>query len=128
MGMAVADELCFAPARRLIDLLRLREVSSEELVSAFLERIENLNPKINAIVTLVEERALEEAEEADRRLGAKTAIRPLEGLPITIKDPISTAGVRSTDGMKILEHHVPDRDAVAVERLRAAGAIIIAKT
>src|SRR5208337_3379646 len=100
----------------------------EELVSAFLERIENLNPKINAIVTLVEERALEEAEEADRRLGAKTAIRPLEGLPITIKDPISTAGVRSTDGMKILEHHVPDRDAVAVERLRAAGAIIIAKT
>lgn len=126
--MAGADELCFASARRLIALLRAREVSCSELVSAFLERIEQVNPKLNAIVTLVEERALEEAEECDRRLGAKADARPLEGLPITIKDPISTAGVRSTDGMKILEHHVPERDAPTVERLRAAGAIIIAKT
>jgi amidase len=126
--MASVDELCFAPARRLLSLLRAREVSAEELVSAFFERIESHNHKFNAIVTLVEERALEEAAEADRRLATRGEGRPLEGLPITIKDHVATAGVRSTDGMKILEHHVPDRDAPTVERLRAAGAIIIAKT
>ncbi len=126
--MATADELCFVSARRLIALLRAREVSSIEMVSAFFERIETINHKLNAIVTLVEERALEEAEESDRRLAAKGEGRPLEGLPITIKDAISTAGVRSTDGMKINEHHVPDRDAPTVARLRAAGAVVIAKT
>jgi amidase len=126
--MGIADELCFAPAGRLVSLLRAREVSSEELVSAFLERIETHNHRLNAVVTLVEERALEEAEESDRRLAAGDRARPLEGLPITIKDCIATAGIRSTDGMKLLEHNIPDRDAPTVERLRAAGAVIIGKT
>ncbi len=122
------DELCFASASRLVNLLRTREVSSAELVAAFFERIETLNHKVNAVVTLVEERALEEAEESDRKLAQTPQGRPLEGLPITIKDHIATAGVRSTNGMKLLEHHVPNRDAPVVERLRAAGAIVIAKT
>ncbi len=126
--MPIVDELCFAPATRLVSLLRTREVSSTELVAAFFERIETLNHRVNAIVTLVEERALEEAEESDRRLGRIGEARPLEGLPITIKDHIAAAGVRATDGMKIHEHHVCDRDAPVVERLRAAGAIVIAKT
>jgi amidase len=126
--MPIVDELCFAPASRLVSLLRAREVSSTELVAAFFERIETLNHKVNAVVTLVEERALEEAEEADRRLAQSRDTRPIEGLPISIKDHIVTAGVRSTNGMKTLEHHVPTRDAPAVERLRAAGAIVIAKT
>lgn len=126
--MAFSDELFFAPATRLIAMLRSRQVSAAELVSAFIERIESLNHNLNAVVTLVEERASEEADEADRRLSGREDSRPLEGLPITIKDSIATAGVRSTDGMKILEHHVPVIDAPTVARLRAAGAIIIAKT
>ncbi len=126
--MALSDELLFAPAHRLAALLKRREVSATELISAFLERIESVNPKLNAIVTLVEERALEEAEEADRRLGGKGDVRPLEGVPITVKDHFQTAGVRSTFGMKIFEHYVPQHDTPIVGRMRAAGAIVIGKT
>ncbi|MGH7249238.1 MAG: amidase, partial [Pseudomonadota bacterium] len=122
------NELFFAPAHRLAAMLRGRQLSSTEMVSAFLERIEALNPKLNAIVTLVEERAIKEAAESDRRLAGKGEARPLEGLPITIKDSIFAAGARATDGMKIFEHFVPDHDAPTVARLRAAGAIMIAKT
>jgi Asp-tRNA(Asn)/Glu-tRNA(Gln) amidotransferase A subunit family amidase len=126
--MGFSDELFFAPASQLLQMLRSRQVSSAEMVSAFIERIESLNHHVNSVVTLVEERAAEESDEADRRLAGREDIRPLEGLPITIKDSIETKGVRSTDGMKILEHHVPKEDAPTVARLRAAGAIIIAKT
>jgi amidase len=79
-------------------------------------------------VTLVEERAIEEAEASGKRLAKKGEARPLEGLPITIKDSIITAGVRSTWGMKIFEHRVATTDAPTVARLRTAGAIVIAKT
>ncbi|HEY6395804.1 MAG TPA: amidase, partial [Candidatus Binataceae bacterium] len=123
-----SEELFFAPASQLVKMLRSRQMSSAEITSAFIERIEAVNPKLNAVVTLVEERAIEEAEESDRRLSGKGEIRPLEGLPITIKDSIATKGVRSTDGMKILENYLPAEDAPAVERLRAAGAIVICKT
>jgi amidase len=125
--MPLSDEL-FAPARRLLSMLTAREISSTELTRAFYERIREVNPRLNAVVTLCEERALKEAAESDRRLSAKSEIRPLEGLPITIKECISTEGVRSTDGMKILEHNVPERDAPTVARYRQAGAVIIGKT
>jgi amidase len=126
--MPVSDELYFAPARKLLSMLRAREVSSTELTRIFYERIREINPRLNAIVTLCEERALKEAAESDRRLSGKGGIRPLEGLPITIKECISTDGVRSTDGMKILEHNVPERDAPTVARYRQAGAVMIGKT
>jgi amidase len=126
--MAFSDELFFAPAHKLLTMLRARQVSSAELVSAFIERIESVNPHVNAVVTIAEERAAVEADDADRRLSGREDARPLEGLPVTIKDSIATAGIRSTDGMKILEHYVPAEDAPTVARLRAAGAIVIAKT
>jgi amidase len=126
--MAFSEELYFAPAHKLVSILRAREVSSTELTLAFYDRLRKVNPRLNAIVTLCEERALKEAAESDRRISAKSGVRPLEGLPITIKDSISTAGVRSTDGMKILEHNVPERDAPTVARYRQAGAVIIGKT
>ena len=126
--MAFSDELFFAPAHKLAAMLRKREVSSVEMVDAFIERIETVNRGLNAVVTLVEERASREAEESDRRLSGKGEIRPLEGIPVTIKDSIITEGVRSTWGMKMFEHHVARQDAPTVERLRAAGAIVIAKT
>jgi len=126
--MAFAGELNFAPAHKLLAMLRAREISSIELTRIFYDRISKVNPRLNAIVTLCEERALKEAAEADRRLSADSGVRPLEGLPITIKDCISSAGVRSTDGMKILEHNVPERDAPTVARYRQAGAVMIGKT
>jgi Asp-tRNA(Asn)/Glu-tRNA(Gln) amidotransferase A subunit family amidase len=126
--VAFSDELYFAPARRLLAMLRAREVSSTELTKAFFERIAKVNPKLNAIVTLCEDRALKAAAESDRRLAAKSDVRPLEGLPITIKDSISSAGVRSTDGMKMLEDNIPDRDAPTVARYLGAGAVMLGKT
>jgi amidase len=121
------DDLCFLPAVRLVQMLRNKEISSTELTDAFLERIESHNHKLNAVVTLAEQRASEEAEGSDNRIAAGKA-RPLEGLPITIKDALETAGLRSTNGMKAFEHNVPAEDAPVVARLRAAGAIIVAKT
>jgi amidase len=126
--MPLPQDLYFAPARKLLSMLTAREISSTELTRGFYDRIRRVNPGLNAVVTLCEERALKEAAESDRRLSAKSEIRPLEGLPITIKECISTEGVRSTDGMKILEHNVPARDAPTVARYRQAGAVIIGKT
>ncbi|HYR79157.1 MAG TPA: amidase family protein, partial [Candidatus Dormibacteraeota bacterium] len=103
--MAFSNDLFFAPAHQLAAMLRKRDVSSTEMVSAFIERIESVNHGLNAVVTLVEERAAREAEDSDQRLAGKGEIRPLEGLPITIKDSVMTEGVRSTDGMKIFEHY-----------------------
>jgi amidase len=127
--MAFSEDLFFAPAHKLAAMLRARDVSSVEMVDAFIERIETVNHGLNAVVTLVEDRAAREAEESDKRLSGKGGeVRPLEGLPITIKDSIITEGVRSTWGMKAFEHHVATQDAPTVARLRAAGAIIIGKT
>ncbi len=126
--MPFSDDLFFAPAHKLAAMLRARDVSSVEMVDAFIERIETVNHGLNAVVTLVEDRAAREAEESDRRLSGKGEIRPLEGLPITIKDSRITEGVRSTWGMKGFEHHVAKEDAPTVARLRAAGAIVIGKT
>src|SRR5262249_26294491 len=126
--MAFSDDLFFAPAVQLAAKLKAREVSATELVAQFFERIEAINRPLNAVVTLVEDRAAREAEDADKRLARKGEARPLEGVPISIKDSIITEGVRSTWGMKIYEHFIPKEDAPTVARLRAAGAIIIAKT
>jgi amidase len=126
--MAFSDELFFAPAHKLAAMLRSHEVSSIEMVSAFIERIESVNHGLNAVVTIVEERAAREAEDSDKRLARKGEARPLEGLPITIKDSIITEGVRSTWGMKTFEHFVATADAATVARLRAAGAIVSGKT
>jgi len=126
--MALSEGLFFAPAHRLVAMLRAREVSSAELVAEFLERIRSVNRKLNAIVTLAEERAGREAEAADKRLARAGDARPLEGLPVTIKDSVITEGIRSTWGMKAFEHFVPPADAPVVARLRAAGAIVIGKS
>ncbi len=126
--MALSEDLFFAPAHKLAAMLKAREISSTELVSAFLERIKSGNRRLNAVVTLAEERATSEAREADRRLARKGEARALEGLPVTIKDSVITEGIRSTWGMKAFENFVPTSDAPVVARLRAAGAIVIGKT
>src|SRR5215210_5491924 len=108
-------------------LLLRREISAADLLRGTLQRIEALNPAINAIVAIDPDSARRAATESDRRIAAGEA-RPLEGLSITIKDSFDVAGLRSTAGASPFRDRVPDRDAAAVARLRAAGAVILAKS
>lgn len=121
-------ELCFLPAREQRARIETRDVSARELLEAHLARIDAVNPRLNAIVTLAEESAREAAREADERQAAGRPLGPLHGLPIAYKDLTMTAGIRSTMGSPLLEHHVPASDDLIVTRLRAAGAITIGKT
>ncbi|HEX7054746.1 MAG TPA: amidase [Burkholderiales bacterium] len=118
-------ELCFKPARELARLLRLRKLSATEVVRAFVERIERVNPKLNAIVTFVPEQALAAAKAMDRR---RDKPGPLYGLPIAYKDLVPTRGVRTTYGSLVYKEEIPTQDHAVVERLAAAGAILLGKT
>lgn len=111
-------DLCDHSLTELAELIRKREVSPVEVVEAHLQRVSDLNPGLNAIVTL-NPRAVEQAKFAEGELG---------GLPITIKDTIETQGLRTTSGSRIRADYVPARDAPAVARLKAAGAIVLGKT
>jgi len=104
------------------------ERTAVEVVQAHLDRIAEVNGELNAIVTLVPELALESAAAADKEQAAGKAAGPLQGLPIAIKDLMDTAGIRTTYGSPIYADHVPTRDSLIVQRLRAAGAIVIGKT
>jgi amidase len=115
-------------ATELAGSIRSRELSALEVVDAHLARIEQVNPLLNAIVTLDAEGARRAAAEADRRLAAGVTPGPLHGLPIAVKDLVDTAGMRTTYGSPIYRGHVPREDALPVARLRRAGAIVIGKT
>lgn len=108
-------ELCEQSLTKLAELIRMREVSADEVVEAHLEQISALNPGLNAIVTLA----------GDLRTNVEG---PLSGVPVTVKDTIETAGIRTTSGSRLRADYVPLRDAPAVARLKAAGAIILGKT
>jgi amidase len=120
-------ELCFLPAARLAGLVRRRAVSPLEVVRAVLARIERVNPELNAYCTVAAEQALAAARAASSSRRSRTP-GPLHGVPVSIKDLTPTKGIRTTWGSRIFEHHVPAEDALVVERLRAAGAIVIGKT
>src|ERR1700744_2089496 len=122
------DDLCFAPAVELARLLHSRELSARELLDAFLNRIHRINPQLNAIVTLAEERATAEAAAADKAAARDGRLGVLHGLPIAVKDLADTAGIRTTYGSALFADHVPDADAPHVALLKAAGAVIIGKT
>ena len=122
------DKLIDKPLTWLAQAIRKKEVSSKEVVSAFLERIEQVNPKINAVVQLRAQAALAESEAADQAVKAKKDLGPLHGVPFTVKDSFDTAGVISTAGVKGRAAFIPAQDATAIARLRAAGAIILGKT
>lgn len=113
--------------REITDLIRRRTVSPVEVVEAHLDRISRLNPALNAIVTLAPD-VLEQARRAEDALVRGEAGGVLHGVPITIKDTIETAGIRTTSGSVIRSGHVPSIDAPAVARLKAAGAIVLGKT
>jgi amidase len=123
-----ASDLCYLPAVEMARLIRAKELSAREVMEAHLARIARANPKLNAIVTLLPERALEGAGAADDAIANGERLGPLHGLPIAHKDLVQTRGIRTTLGSPIYANYVPDADALIVERLRAAGAITIGKT
>jgi amidase len=122
------DDLCFTDAVELARRLRERELSARELLDAYLDRIGRVNPRLNAIVTLDEDRAAARAGAADEAAARGDVLGPLHGLPIAVKDLSDTAGLRTTYGSPLFADHVPDADAPHVARLRAAGAVIVGKT
>ena len=121
-------ELIYRSAASLADAIRRKEVSSLEVVEAHLRRIHEVNPAINAVVQLVEERAIHEARAADAALHAGRLDGPLHGVPMTIKDSLDTAGIITTGGTLGRKNFVPEVDAPPVARLRAAGAVLLGKT
>jgi amidase len=123
----MSEDIVRKSAAALAADIATKRLSATEVMRAFLDRIAPLNPVVNAVCTL-SPRALEDAAECDRRLRAGERPRPLEGVPFVVKDIIQTAGLRTTFGSMIYEHHVPDEDAVSVARLRAAGAVLVGKT
>ncbi len=122
------DDLCFTPATELVSLIRRRKVSPLEVMKAVLARIERVNPPLNAYCTVAAEQAIDTAKRATAALKRRARVGPLHGVPVSIKDLTLTKGIRTTEGSKIFADRVPDQDALIVERLKAAGAIVVGKT
>jgi amidase len=123
-----ARDLTFASALELARLYRVRKASPLEVMQALLARIDAVNPQVNAIVTLAREAALWEARRATASLKHNATLPPLFGVPVAIKDVTPTKDLRTTFGSKLFEDHVPEEDALVVQRLREAGAIVLGKT
>jgi len=120
------NELCQLTIHQAHELFERREISSLELTKAALERIAELEDKIHACVTVTNDVALKQAEEADRRIG-NGDITLLAGVPVLIKDVICTKGIRTTCSSKMLENFVPPYDATVMKKLKAQGAVILGK-
>ncbi len=123
-----SNNLSHTPAWRLADLMRSKKLSPVELTSYFLERIDKQNASLSAYITVADGQAMEAARNAEADLMAGRASGPLHGVPVAIKDLNPTQGLRTTRGSLIFQDFVPDADDIAVERIRAAGAIILGKT
>lgn len=122
------DELAFNSATELASLIKAGEVSSLELLEMYLARIEKYNPDLNAIVVLDEERARKQATAADAALASGEATGSLHGVPMTIKESYDVAGLPTTFGYEAFKDNIATQDALSVQRLKAAGAIIFGKT
>lgn len=121
-------DLCFLSARELVAHIRNKDLSAVEVMQAHLAQIERINPKVNAIVTLVAEQALANAQLADAAQARGEALGPLHGLPVAHKDLAETKGIRTTFGSPIYKNYVPNENALHVTRLQQAGAITLGKT
>jgi aspartyl-tRNA(Asn)/glutamyl-tRNA(Gln) amidotransferase subunit A len=121
-------EICYMSAVEMAEAVKSRKLSPVEIMDAVLSRIERLNPKVNAYCTLLAESATKQAGEAENIIMKGEELGPLHGVPFSIKDLTFTKGIRTTFGSKIYENFIPDKDAIVVERLRAAGAIMLGKT
>jgi amidase len=122
------DEILSASALALGRAIRARRVSSAEVVDVYLQRIDQVNPAINAVVQRIDERARAEARTTDAALARGETGGPLHGVPFTAKDIFDVAGVVSAAGLQERAGYVPNHDAVVVARMRGAGAILLGKT
>ena len=122
------QEMAFAPATELHRLIDSKQVSSVELTELFYRRIEEFNPKLNAYLTLCPEQALAAAQAADAATQRGEYLGPLHGIPVSIKDLEMTKDLRTTLGSALFQDRVPELDSIVVERVRAAGAVILGKT
>ena len=123
-----ASSVCFMSAVEMARLIRAKKLSAREALAAHLKQIERVNPKVNAIVTLVPEMAAEAAAKADEMQAHKESLGPLHGLPVAHKDLMETRGIRTTFGSPLYKDYIPTEDDLVVERIRRAGAITIGKT
>jgi len=121
------EDICFASARELGEVVRTKKVSSVALTQMYLERLKRYDPQLHFVITLTEERALSKAKEADREIAAGKYRGPLHGLPWGAKDLLAVAGYRTTWGAGGFEEQKFDQDATVVKRLDAAGAVLVAK-
>ncbi|HEX78360.1 MAG TPA: amidase [Dehalococcoidia bacterium] len=121
-------ELAFTPAWRMAELIRTKRLSPVELVDHLLDRIQALNPKLNAYLAVMESEARKAAQAAETAVMEGAELPPLHGVPVSIKDLYFVKGVPNTFGSLVYKEFVPDADSVVVERLRQAGAIILGKT
>src|SRR3984885_15043242 len=120
-------ELIYSDATKLAELIRTREGSPVEVMKAHLDRIEAVNPKVNAVVTISED-ALQSARKAEAAVQRGDEVGPLHGVPFTVKDSIDTAMVLTQRGSPIFRGRRPDMDATSFARLKKAGGILLAKT
>ena len=127
-AQAPASSVCFMGAVEMAALIRAGKLSAREALAAHLKQIERVNPKVNAIVTLVADMAAEAAAKADEMQAQKKDLGPLHGLPVAHKDLFETRGIRTTFGSLLYKDYVPAEDDIVVERIRRAGAITIGKT
>ena len=124
----MTSEIIYSSATSIAQSVRDKQVSAVEVVQAHLDRIAQVNPKLNAVVRLCADRALDEAAQADAALASGDATGPLHGVPMTLKDSLDTQDVVTTGGTTGRRDFVPDEDATLTARLRAAGAILLGKT
>ncbi|WP_431202341.1 amidase [Bradyrhizobium betae] len=124
----MSTDLCFLSAVELREQIHRKKISPVEVTRAVLARAEALQPELNCFITLCGEEAMDEARDAERRVMAGEPLGLLHGIPVTVKDIVNTRGVKTTFGAVPYRDNVPTEDAVAVARLRAAGAILIGKT
>src|SRR5258705_1430951 len=123
------NEICFMRATDLAAMIREKKLSAHEVMQAHLRQIERVNPKVNAIVTLVDEdQLMAQARAADEMIAKGKPLGPLHGLPVAVKDLMETMGIRTTYGSPLYRDFVPDHDALVVEGMKHAGAIVIGKT
>lgn len=123
-----SGDLAFLSASRLSELIQRREIGALELLDLYLERIQQFNSQLNAVIWLDSDRARTRAQEADKALDRGEIWGPLHGLPMTVKDTLEVAGMPTTSGNPIYKHHIPKANAPAVQRLIEAGAVIFGRT
>ncbi|MCH8349307.1 MAG: amidase [Chloroflexi bacterium] len=121
-------DMAFAPATELRRLIQSKEVSIVELVELFYQRIDSINPRLNAYLALCQDQALDQARSAQDAVQRGDSLGPLHGIPISVKDLEMTKGIPTTLGSAVFRDRTPDIDSVVVERIRQAGAIILGKT